>query len=52
MMSDDIKESLCVELEHVFCQFPEYHMNISLEDFDARIKERKYFQTDTGAKLR
>jgi hypothetical protein len=33
---DDIKESFHEELEQVFDQFPRYHMNILLGDFNAK----------------
>jgi hypothetical protein len=32
---DDIKDSFYEEPEHVFDQFPSYHMNIFMGDFNA-----------------
>jgi len=34
--SDDIKDSFCKELEHVFNQFSKDHMKILLGDFNAK----------------
>jgi hypothetical protein len=34
---DDIKDSFYEELEHVFDQFPRYHMKILLGDFNAKV---------------
>ena len=44
--SKDSKDSLYEELEQVFDQFPKYHMKILLGDFNAKVGEREYFQTD------
>jgi len=44
--SDDSKDSFYKELEQVFDNFPMYHMKIILGDFNAKSRERKYFQTD------
>jgi len=35
--TDDRKDSFCKELEHVFNQFLKYHMNILLEDINAKV---------------
>jgi hypothetical protein len=35
--TDDVKDILYEELEHVFDKFPKYHMKILLGDFDAKI---------------
>ena len=44
--SDDSKDSFYKELEQVFDNFPMYHMKIILGDFNAKSREREYFQTD------
>ena len=35
--SDDSKERFYEELEHMFNHFPNYHMKITLEDFNAQL---------------
>jgi len=45
-MEDDLKDSFYEELEQVFDHFPRYHMKILLGDFNAKVGEREYFQTD------
>jgi len=36
--SDDIKDSFYEELEHVFNQFPKYHLKILLGDFNTKVR--------------
>ena len=45
--SDDPKDSLYEELEQVLCRFSKYHLKILLGDFNTKVEERKYFQTDS-----
>jgi hypothetical protein len=35
--SDDTKDSIYKEVKHVFDQFPKYHMNMLLGDFNAKV---------------
>jgi hypothetical protein len=42
--TDDIKDSLYKELEHVFNQFPKYHMKILIGDFNAKIGREVIFK--------
>jgi endonuclease/exonuclease/phosphatase family metal-dependent hydrolase len=44
--SDKSKDSCYEELEHIFDHFPKYHMKILLGDFNIKVGEREYFQTD------
>ena len=44
--SDDSKDSFYKELEQVFDHFPRYHTKILLGDFNAKVGEKEYFQTD------
>ena len=44
--SDESKDSFCEELEQVFEHFPKYHMKLLLGDFNAKVGEREYVQTD------
>jgi len=41
--SDDTKDSFYEELEHVFNQFPKYHMKILLGDFNAKVRREDIF---------
>jgi hypothetical protein len=36
-MNDDVKNSFCEEIRHVFDQFPRYNMETSLGDFNAKV---------------
>ena len=44
--SDDSKYSFYEELEQGFDHFHKYHTKILLGDFNAKVGEREYFQTD------
>jgi len=44
--SDDLRDSIYEELELVFGHFPKYHVKILLGDFNAKVGEGEYFQTD------
>jgi hypothetical protein len=41
-----IKKSYYEESEQAFDHFPKYHMKILLRDFNAKVGETEYFQTD------
>jgi hypothetical protein len=41
--TDDVKDSFYVELECVFDKFPKYHMQILLGDFNAGVRQGRYF---------
>ena len=41
--SDDSKDSLYKELEHVLYQFPKYHLKIPLGDFNAKVGRENIF---------
>jgi hypothetical protein len=43
--SDDIKDSLCEELGHVFHQFPRYDIKILLGDFNAEVGRKNIFKS-------
>jgi endonuclease/exonuclease/phosphatase family metal-dependent hydrolase len=45
---DDIKDSFYEELEQVFDQFPRYHMNILLGDFNAKVGREEIFKPIIG----
>jgi hypothetical protein len=45
---DDKKESFYEEPECVFDQFPKRHMNILLEDFNAKVVRENIFKPTTG----
>jgi hypothetical protein len=36
-ITDDVKDSSCEELEHIFDKFPKYHMKILLGDLNAKV---------------
>ena len=44
--SDESKDGFYEQLEQVFYHFPKYHTKILLGDFNAKVGEREYFQTD------
>jgi hypothetical protein len=46
--TDDVKDSFCKELEHVFDKFPTYHMKILLGDFNAKIGREDIFKPTIG----
>jgi len=46
--SDDSKDSFYVELEQVFDNFPKYHMNIILGDFNANVGRKNIFKPTIG----
>ena len=43
---DDSNDSFYQELEPVLDHFIKYHMNILLGDFNEKLGEREYFQTE------
>jgi hypothetical protein len=45
---DDIKDSFCEELVGVFDQFPKYHMEILLGDFNAKVGREDIFKPTIG----
>jgi hypothetical protein len=47
---DDIKDSFYEELEQVFDQFPRYHMEILLTDFNAKVGREDIFKPIIGNK--
>jgi exonuclease III len=42
--TNDVKDSFCEELEHVFEQFPKCHMKILLGDFNAKVGREDIFK--------
>ena len=46
--SDEAKDSFYEELEQVFNQFPKYHMNILLGDFNANVGRENIFKATIG----
>jgi hypothetical protein len=42
--TDDVKDSFCEELEHVFDKFPKYLMKILLGDFSAKVAREDIFK--------
>jgi hypothetical protein len=42
--TDDVKDSFYAELEQVFDKFPKYHMNILLQDFNAKAGKEGVFK--------
>jgi len=44
---DDSKVIFYEELEQVFYNFPKHHTKILLGDFNMKLGERGYFQTDS-----
>jgi hypothetical protein len=47
---DDVKDSFCEELGHVFDQFPRYNMKILLGDFNAKVGKENIFKPTIGNK--
>jgi hypothetical protein len=45
---DEIKASLCEELEHVFDIFPKYRIKILLKDFNAKVGMQDIFKQTIG----
>jgi endonuclease/exonuclease/phosphatase family metal-dependent hydrolase len=45
---DDIKDRFYEELEQVFDNFPKYHMNILLGDFNAKVGREDIFKSAIG----
>jgi hypothetical protein len=45
---DDVKDSFCEELEHVFDKFPKYHMKILLRDLNVKIGREDIFKPKVG----
>jgi hypothetical protein len=45
---DDIKDSFYEELEQLFDQFPKYHMNILVVDFNAKVGMEDSFKPIIG----
>jgi hypothetical protein len=45
---DDKKGRFYEELEHVFDNFPKYHMNILLRDFNAKVGREDIFKHTIG----
>jgi hypothetical protein len=46
--ADDVKDSFCEELGHVFDQFPKYDMNILLGDFNVKVGRENIFKLTVG----
>jgi endonuclease/exonuclease/phosphatase (EEP) superfamily protein YafD len=44
--TDYVNDSFYEEVERVFDKFPKYHTKILLGDFNAKTRQRRYFQTD------
>jgi hypothetical protein len=49
--TDDVKDSFYEELERVFDKFPKYHMNILLEDFNAKVRREDTFRPTIGNEI-
>jgi hypothetical protein len=45
---DDTKDGFYGELEHVFDQFPKYHMKILLGDFNEKVRREDIFKQTIG----
>jgi hypothetical protein len=45
---DDVKDSFCEELGHVFHQFPRYDMKVLLGDFNAKVGRENIFKPTIG----
>jgi hypothetical protein len=45
---DDKKDTFCRALEHVFNQFPKYHINILLGDFNTEVGREDIFKLIIG----
>jgi hypothetical protein len=48
--SDDVKESFCEELGHVFDQFPRYDMKTLLCDINAKVGRENILKPTIGNK--
>jgi hypothetical protein len=48
--SDDTRDSFYEELEHVFNQFPKYHMKILLGELSAEVQREDIFIQTDGSK--
>jgi exonuclease III len=46
--TDDVKDSLYEELEHVFDKFPKHHKKILLGDFNAKVGREDIFKPTIG----
>jgi hypothetical protein len=46
--TDDVKDSFYVEVERVLDKFPNYHMNILLGDFNAKVGREDIFKPTIG----
>jgi hypothetical protein len=46
--TDDVKDSFCEELEHVFVKFLKYHTKILLGDFNAKVGREDIFKPTVG----
>jgi hypothetical protein len=42
--TNDVKDSFCEELAHVFDKFPKYHMQILFRDFNAKVDRKDIFK--------
>jgi hypothetical protein len=49
--TDDVKDSLCEQLEHVFDKFPKYHMKTLLGDFNANVGRKDFLNRQLGMKF-
>jgi hypothetical protein len=47
---DDVKDSFCGELGHVFVQFPRYNMKMLLGDFNVKVGRENIFKPIIGNK--
>jgi hypothetical protein len=45
---DDVKDSFCWEMEHVFDKFLEYHTKILLRGFNAKVGREDIFNPTIG----
>jgi hypothetical protein len=46
--TDDMKDSVYEEVEHVFDKFPKYHLKVLLGDFNAKVGRKDTFKATTG----
>jgi exonuclease III len=49
--SDDVKDSFCEELGHVFDQFPRYNMKILLGDFNVKVGREDISNQQSGTSV-
>jgi hypothetical protein len=49
--NDDVKDSFCEELGHVFHQFPRYNMKILLGNFSAKVGREDIFKLIIGNEI-